>query len=176
MQIEIEAIALDIGLDPKADQGIDRLQDDEGRDRVVDHHRQDADCLIDDLAAIALDQPGGAAILADGEDAGQKRARGAADRMHAEDAERVVIAEGGFEPDRTPVADDAGDRADDQSADRTDEARGGRGRQHAPPNPPRPTRPGPAPPRGPTPRTAPSRPASRPRPSRSRRTPVRSRP
>src|SRR5258708_30712375 len=107
MQIEIEAIALDIGLDPKADQGIDRLQDDEGRDRVVDHHRQDADCLIDDLAANALDQPGGAAILADGEDAGQKRAGGAADRMHAEDVQRGVIAHGGLVPAPPPGADDA---------------------------------------------------------------------
>ena len=69
------------------------LQDDQADDRVVDDDDADADELVDHLSGVALDQAGRAAIFADGEDAGQDGAGGAADRMHAEGVERVVIAE-----------------------------------------------------------------------------------
>ena len=38
-------------------------EDDEGDDGVIDDDRADADALVDDLAGIAFDQAGGAAVL-----------------------------------------------------------------------------------------------------------------
>jgi hypothetical protein len=62
VQREIETVALDVLADAQPDDQIDDLEDDQGHDHVVDKDRADADELIDDLAGIALDQAGGAAI------------------------------------------------------------------------------------------------------------------
>src|SRR5580704_3382533 len=84
VQREIEAVAFDFLADAKSDDEIDKLEDDQRHHDVVDEHDADADELIDDLAAIAFDQSGRAAVLVDGEDAGQDGAGGAADAVHAE--------------------------------------------------------------------------------------------
>jgi len=89
----------------------------------VDEHRDDADRLVDHLHRIAFEQAGGAAVLVDREHAGEQRAGGAADSVHPERVERVVIAEHVLEAGAAPVADDAGRDADPERAHRTDEAR-----------------------------------------------------
>src|SRR6202044_131253 len=57
------------------------------------------------------------------EHAGQQRADDAADRVHAESVERVVVAEHVLEAGGAPVAANATSDADHQRADRTDKAR-----------------------------------------------------
>ena len=69
--------------------------------------------LGQDLAAIAVDQADRLALgdVVDqpgGEHADQDRAQDAADAVHAEDIERIVVAQPGLQHDRGPVADRAG--------------------------------------------------------------------
>src|SRR5690349_16018267 len=125
VQGEIEAFALHLFLHAQADHDVDDLQDDERHHEVVDEHDADADALVDDLRGIALDQAGRAAVCLDREHAGEDRTGGAAERVHAEGVERVVVAEHVLEAGDAPVADHAGRSADQQRADRADEARGG---------------------------------------------------
>ena len=61
--------------------------------RAVDDGDQDALELQPDLHRVALDQAGRAADGLDREDAGQQRADDAADAVHAEGVEAVVVAE-----------------------------------------------------------------------------------
>src|ERR1700722_14524164 len=120
---EIEAVALDLVRDPQADDGFDDREDDDSDDCVINDDGNNADALVDDLVRVALHQAGGATVLLDREHAGQKRADHAADPVDAEAIERVVIAEHGLEPGRTPVAADTTGDADRHRSDRTDEAR-----------------------------------------------------
>src|SRR5271166_5834740 len=122
---EVEAVALDVFRDAQADDRLDDGQDDDGDDRVIDDDRHDADALIDDLAGVALEEAGGAAVLLNRKHAGQKRPDHAADAVDAEAVERVVISESVLEAGRAPVAADAAGDADRDRADRTDET--GRG-------------------------------------------------
>src|SRR5579872_1404485 len=103
VQSEVEAVALDLFADAQADDRVDDLQDDEGDDRVIGDDGHDADHLVDELAGIAFEQAGRAAILADREDAGQQRADYAADRMDAEAVQRVVIAESVLQDGRAEI-------------------------------------------------------------------------
>ena len=124
MQGEVEAVALDLFRDAQTDDRLDDREDDEGDDCVIHDDRDDADALVDDLAGVALEEAGGAAVLLDREHAGQERADHAANAVDAEAVERVVIAEHVFEAGRAPVAADAAGDADRHRADRTNEARG----------------------------------------------------
>src|SRR5580704_6827413 len=108
VQREIETLLLDLGGHPQPDDHVDDLENDQRHDHVVDEDRADADRLVDDLHRIALEQSGGAAVLADREHAGENRAGGAADPVHPEGVERVVVAERVLEAGAAPVADDAG--------------------------------------------------------------------
>ena len=122
VQGEIETVALDFVGDPQADRHVDDLQDDQRDDRVIDDDRADADQLIDDLARVAFDQAGVAAVLVDREHAGQDRADDAADAVDAEAVERVVIAERVLEARSRRVAADAAGDADHHRADRADDS------------------------------------------------------
>ena len=55
--------------------------------------------------------------------AGQRRTQDAADRVHAEDVQRVVHADHLLQAVHTPQADDAGQKADDECARDADVAR-----------------------------------------------------
>src|SRR5208282_2027985 len=92
VQRQIEAVALDLFLDAQAHDQIDRLEDDERDDGVIDQDDDDALRLVQHLEPIALDRARGAAVFLDGEDAGQERADDAAHRVDAEGVERVVVA------------------------------------------------------------------------------------
>src|SRR5947209_13128652 len=128
MQGVVEAVALDLVGDAQADRRLEDREDDEADDAVVDDHGDDADRLVHDLARVALDETRGAAVLLDREYAGQQRADDAADAVDAEAVERVVVAEGVLERSRAEVAADAGGDADDEPANRADEAGGWRDR------------------------------------------------
>src|SRR5579885_3666024 len=123
VQCEVEAVAFDFLADPQADHQIDDFENDQRHDDVVDEDDANADALIDHLAPIAFDGARGAAIFADGKDAGEDRAGRAADGVDAKCVERVVIAERVLAPGTAPVADDAGGDADGEGAHRTDKAR-----------------------------------------------------
>src|ERR1700688_1853278 len=112
VQRQIEPVAFDLFTDAQTDHQIDELQDDQRDDHVVAKDDADADALIDDLPPIAFERAGRAAIFADGEYAGEDAAGGAADAVHAEGIESVVIAEHVLEPGAAPVADDARRDAD----------------------------------------------------------------
>src|SRR5271165_217974 len=94
VQREIEAVALDLLRDAQANRDIDDLEDDERDDRVVDNDDGDAQELVHELLDVALQKARMSAELVDREHAGQDGADRAANRMHAEGVERVVIAEG----------------------------------------------------------------------------------
>ena len=78
MECEVEAVSFDLLAHPEADGGIQDFQDDQTGNGVVDDHGEDADRLVHDLPGIAFDEAGCAAILVDGEDAGEERASGTA--------------------------------------------------------------------------------------------------
>ncbi len=96
MKVDVEALDLFLGRDAQPDDHVDDLEDDEGRDRTPGDADQGAPELGQDLTAIAVDQAllAHAADCLDGEHAGQDRTDEAADAMHAERVERVVVAQG----------------------------------------------------------------------------------
>ena len=122
MQPKIEAVPLDIFFDTQADDDVDKFQQYGTGDCAPDDRRDDAPGLCYDLTGIAFQQPLGAADRFRREHAGQQGADDAADAMHAEHVERVVVTAGLLEPGRAPVARDARNDPDGQRADRIDEA------------------------------------------------------
>ena len=111
---------------------------DEVRDHErVGHHRTGGDRLLPQLVEpAAVEQAVGLVRHAcAGEETDQQGADHAADQVHADHVERVVVAEPGLEPDRKR-ADRAGDQADEDRTDRGDRAAGrGDGDQARPPRP-----------------------------------------
>src|SRR6266508_2287362 len=115
MQREIEAFALRFFGDAQTDDEVDDLEDDCGSDAAEHHGHYDALDLDPDLARVAVDEADRRIAALDrhgGEHAGQQRTDGAADAMHAEGIQRVVIAELVLEPGRGEKAADAGGDAD----------------------------------------------------------------
>src|SRR5215510_5619857 len=112
VQREIETLALHLIADAQADEDVDDLENDQRDDGVVDEDDDDAIDLVEELARISLEQAGGAAILFDREHAGEQRADGAADGVHAEGVERVIVAQHVLQAGAAPVAEDAGGDAD----------------------------------------------------------------
>src|SRR5262249_5840383 len=123
VQREVEAFAFDLFADPQTDEEVHDLEQDQRNDGVIDEHGDDADALVDELLDVAIERAGGSAVLLDREDAGEQRADDAADRVHAERVERVIVAEHVLEAGAAPVTHDARRHANDQRADRTDETR-----------------------------------------------------
>src|SRR6266849_10625198 len=60
---EIEAFAFHFVRHPQADEDVDRLEDDEGGDGVINDDRSDAVALVDQLLEVAVERAGGAAVL-----------------------------------------------------------------------------------------------------------------
>src|SRR4029079_13578714 len=126
---EIETLALDLVGDAQPDEDVDDLENDQRHDGVVAEHDEDAVELVEHLHRIAIEQAGLAAICLDRKHAGEQRAHDAANSVHAEGVERVVVAQHVLQAGAAPVADDASGSADADRADRTDED-GSRGNRH----------------------------------------------
>src|SRR3984957_11925296 len=122
VQREIEAVAFDFFADAQADHQVNDLENDQCHDSVVGEDDADADALIDHLAPVAFDRARSAAVCVDGEYAGQDGAGGAADAVHAEAIERVVVTEHVLQSGAAPVTDEAGGDADGERSHRADEA------------------------------------------------------
>ena len=137
VQRDVEPLAFLLGADAQADEGVDELQRDPGADRAPQNRHADADRLGEELRRVAFQQPRYAGFAARrahrgrGEDAGEQGAEGAADAVHAEHVERIVVAEPVFQRRARPVADAAGERADDDALPGQDVAGGGGDRAEA---------------------------------------------
>src|SRR6185295_16486002 len=95
MEVDIEALDLDLPGHPEADNGVDDLEDDEGGDAGPDDRGQRSDKLHPDLGRVAVDEARLplAAHRRDREHACQDSADEAADAVDAERVERVIVAE-----------------------------------------------------------------------------------
>src|SRR5262245_37018294 len=125
MQAEIEPIPLDFLGNPQTDNQIDHFQNDPGTDTGVDQGQENTLNLDQDLAGIAVDQTNRGITALDrlgGEHTGQDGTGDTADTVHAEDVQRIVIAEDVLDRGGGEEADHAGGDADDQGAGRIDEA------------------------------------------------------
>src|SRR5215468_3787525 len=122
VQREIETLTLHLIADAQSDEDVDDLEDDQRHDGVVDEDDDDALDLIDHLHGVAFDQARRAAVLLDREHAGEQRTDGAADGVHAEGVERVIVAQHVLQAGAAPVAENAGGDADAERPQRADEA------------------------------------------------------
>src|ERR1051326_6471059 len=96
---EIETRALGIGIDPEPDDHIDQLQDDQRDNGVVHDYAGDAIKLDYQLVGVAVDQP--TVAFADRgarQHAGQDRAGNAAEPVHPEGVEAVIVTERVLQP------------------------------------------------------------------------------
>ena len=117
----VEAHDLVFLLHPETDGLVDDEGDDQGDDYGVGGCGTDRDQLDGELLDVAREKPGGSDC---GEDAGQNGAGGAADAVHAEGVERVVVLELGFHQD-AEVADQAPCDSHQDGGAGLHEARGG---------------------------------------------------
>src|SRR2546423_3465938 len=115
VQRDVEAAALGLVIDPQRNDRIDGLENHEGGDAGPEKNGHDPVNLIQQLLAVALDEAGRLPDRGGGEDAGEERAGRAADAVHAEDVERIVIAAPELEFGAGPEAEGAGDQADDDA-------------------------------------------------------------
>src|ERR1700676_2161106 len=131
MQREIEAVSLDVLRHAQADKHLDHGQDDQAGDGIIDEHDGDPDALVEELTNVALQNARGSAVLLDREHPGQQRPDDAADRMHAEAIQRIVIAEQPFQAGASPVAEHARGNSDGKGTDRSHETGSRRDRNKA---------------------------------------------
>src|SRR5262249_48363138 len=93
VQRQIETFLLRIVRHAQADRHVYHGEYDQAGDGVVDDDDGHPGALIEELTDVALQHTGSPTILLDGKNSGEKRTDNAANRMHAETIERVVIAE-----------------------------------------------------------------------------------
>ena len=98
MQREIESFALHFVGDAQADDGVDDLEQDQRDNGVVYDYDKNALDLVHHLRRVAFDQAGGAAVLLDGEHAGEQCTDNAANAVDAEAVERIVSTHMRFRP------------------------------------------------------------------------------
>src|ERR1700730_2140948 len=121
MQREIETVAFDVLRHAQADKHLDHGEDDQAGDSIIDEDDGDPDALVEELTNVSLQYSRGSAVLLDREHPGQQRPDDAADRMHAEAIQRIVIAEHPLQPGASPVAEHAGGNSDGKGPDGSDE-------------------------------------------------------
>src|SRR5689334_7730703 len=92
---QVETLAFNFGVDPKPDRKIDQFEQDQRDDDIIDDRDRDPVELHEHLMRIAVDQPAlaFAADPSDSQHAGQDCTDHAADTMHAEGVETVVVSE-----------------------------------------------------------------------------------
>ena len=122
MKAVIQARDLFFLVDPQPHHRADYLQQDEGDDGAIDDGGGDAFQLDQDLSGVSFQKPRRAADGLDGEDAGQQRPGNAAQAVNAENVQAVVVAELRLQHHRAPIADESGDKANDQGGEGIDVA------------------------------------------------------
>src|SRR6516165_387725 len=123
MYCEIEPLALHLVRYAQPNEDVDDLEDDQRHDRVVDEDNDHACELVENLHGVALDQAGSAAIGLNRKHTGKQRAGNAAEAMHTESIERIIVSQHALETGAAPVTHGTGGSADAQRADGADEAR-----------------------------------------------------
>ena len=95
MKRQVETLALNFGVDPQSERKIDQFEQDQRDDDIIDDRDRDAIELHEHLMRITVDQAAlaFAADPCDSEHTGQDCADHAADAMHAEGVEAVVVSE-----------------------------------------------------------------------------------
>src|SRR6266699_6300375 len=121
MQGEVETFALGVLRHPQADKHLDHHQDDQAGDGIIDEDDGDPDALIEELTNVSLQDARRSAVLLDCEHPSQQRPDDAANRMHAEAIQRIVIAEHALQAGASPVAEDARANSDCKGTDGSDE-------------------------------------------------------
>src|ERR1700738_3298556 len=121
MQREIETVALGVLRHAQADKHLDHGEDDQAGDGIINEDSGDPDALIKELADVSFQNARGFAVLLDTDHPGQKRPDDAANRMHAEAIQRIVIAEHALQAGASPVAEDARTNFDCEGSDGSDE-------------------------------------------------------
>ena len=119
VQREIETVALGILRNAQADEHLDHGEDDQAGDGIIDEDDGDADALIEELTDVSLQNARCSAVLLDREHPGQQRPDDAANRVHAEAIQRIVIAEDALQAGASPVAADARTNSDGKGTDRS---------------------------------------------------------
>src|SRR6266404_7908181 len=117
VQREVETFALRVLRHAEADKHLDHEEDDQAGDRIIDEDDSDPDALIEELTNVALQNTRRSAVLLDCEYPGQQRPDDAANRMHAEAIQRIVIAEHALQAGASPVAEDARPNSDCKGTD-----------------------------------------------------------
>src|SRR6266404_2273840 len=121
VQREIETVALRILRHAEADNHLDREEDDQTGDGIINEDDGDPDALIEELTSISFQNTRRSAVLLDCEYPGQQRPDDAANRMHAETIQRIVIAEHALQAGASPVAEDARANSDCKGTDGSNE-------------------------------------------------------
>src|SRR5712671_2151284 len=92
VQREVETFALRVLRHAEADKHLDHEEDDQAGDGIITENDGDPDALVEELTNISLQNARRSAVLLDRENPGQQCADDAANRMHAEAIQRIVIA------------------------------------------------------------------------------------
>src|SRR6266852_6898175 len=121
VQREVETVALDVPRHAQADKHLDHSEDNQAGDGIIDEHDGDPDALIKELTNVSLQNARRSAVLLDREHPGQQRPDDAANRMHPEAIERIVIAEHALQTGASPVAEHARANSDCKGTDGSDE-------------------------------------------------------
>src|SRR5229473_52331 len=122
MQREVETVALRVLRHAEPDSHLDDEEDDQAGDGIIDEDDGDPDALIEELTHVALQNARRPAVLLDREHPGQQRPDDAANRMHAEAIQRIVIAEHALQAGASPVAEDTCANSDRKGTDGSHEA------------------------------------------------------
>src|SRR6201998_2108655 len=112
VQREVETFALRVLPHAEADKHLDHEEDDQAGDGIIDDDDGNPDALIEELTHVAIQNTRCSTVLLDCEHPGQQRPDDAANRMHAEAVERIVIAERTLQAGASPVAEDASANSD----------------------------------------------------------------
>src|SRR5277367_5227542 len=112
MQSEIEPFAFGLLRHAEADEHLDHEKNDQADDGIIDDDGRDADTLIEKLTDVSLQNARRPTVLLDCEHPGEQCSDDAANRMHAEAIQRVVVAEHALQAGASPVAEDAGGDSD----------------------------------------------------------------
>src|SRR6267154_4339679 len=122
----VETFDLALLGDPQRHHELNHLEQDDGGNPGPGRNRRNAVDLVKELPRIALDETGGLADRRYRKHPAQQRTGDAADAVHTEHVERVIVAELLLELGAGPEADRAREQADHNAVPRQHEA-GGRG-------------------------------------------------
>src|SRR5258706_7789008 len=123
VQREVETFAVRVLRHAEADKHLDHEEDDQAGDGIITEDDGDPDALVEELTNVSLQNARRSAVLLDREYPSQQRPDDAANRMHAEAIQRIVIAEYALQAGASPVAEDARANSDCKGTDGCHETR-----------------------------------------------------